>query len=270
MNIIQIINSQTFRQVLLIILLALAVFFASTGGIQNPDWSTLLRGIATSIISTVLSIYLLQDVKKSQPDISDLKEFIQKSLGAVNQSHFLRVDRNMDMGDEYWIDLISNLDTTNEPVWFVGTRLSWWLKTRTYREPLREKLIKRLKTAVEKPGKSEHKDEYIIHVLLSNPEWISNWKEFFKSIVDELVKAGDPKKAIYLNKLYWSKLKIAMLPPDIFRYSLISCGDRLTVTHYTSSGRSEDSPTLEIKKDSVIKQLYIDDLKVIESKAKVI
>lgn len=258
-------TSQWFRQVLLLILLMLAIFFASTGGFQSPRWDELLKNIAISVLSAVVSIYFLQGIeRRNEIDTNEIARRIQDNLNPINQSHFVRADRNMDMGDKYWIDLVNQLSTTVEPVAFTGSRLSWWLKTRTYKEPLRVKFMERLRLAAERYERLGADSKCMTYILLSNPTWVPKWKEFFQDIIEQLVSVEPKKKN--LQELYWGKIVIGVLPKDAVRYSLILCGDRLAVTHYTSTGRSEDSPTLEIHRGSIIRNLYLDDLEILKTK----
>jgi hypothetical protein len=271
MELMQFLNSQFFRQALMIVLLTISVFFASTGGFQNPQWNDLLADVAVSILAAVISIYFLQDIEKRHDDDPErIAQVIQSVFDDINRSHFVRVDRNMDMGDEYWVSLINELDVTPEPSWFVGTRLSWWLKTRTYREPLRAKLKARFKLAASdyKDSNEEGEERYKIYILLANPDWVPKWKDFLGSIIEEFTQDKGKLETKQLSDLCWDKIEIAILSPELTRYSLILCGERLTVTQYISVGRSEDSPTLEIRKGSVIRDLYLDDLKILKSKAK--
>jgi len=262
------VTSQLFRQTLLVLLLGLAIFVASTGGFQNPRWDELFGGIAVSVLSAVVCIYFLQGIdKKPEIDKEKIAQAIREGLGQLNQSHFVRADRNMDMGDQYWVGLIEQLVSSTEPVFFVGTRLSWWLRTRAYREPLRAKLLERFKLISRRYEKSGQDSDYMIYVLLANSEWVPQWREFFREIIDELSSVKDATRRNQLQELFWGKTMVGTLPQELVRYSLVLCGDRLAVTYYTSAGRSEDSPTLEINKTSMIRKLYLDDLEILKRQA---
>ena len=275
MKFFDVINSQNFRQILLIILLAITIAFAVNGGFTNPDWGNFLYALSTSVMATLLSVYFLQDIdKKPDIDYDKLSEVIHNSMIELNSTHFVRIDRNMDMGKDYWVNLIDTLDSCSQPVWFVGTRLSWWLGTGTYKEPLRMKFYSRLQNVVKKYDGNGHDIElcdenfYKTNILLTDPNYISQWNDFFARLIKDLSKSSR-KNNDEITKLLWSRIKIGLLSPDQLKYSLVLCGDRLTITPYTSNGRSEDSPTFEIASTSVVRNVYLDDLKLLDSKADV-
>jgi hypothetical protein len=245
----------------------LAIFFASTGGFNDPDWKTLLIGLASSVLATVVTLYFLHDIRKDHSlTADDMRNVLAENMNQTNCSHFGRVDRNMDMGDEFWISMIDEIASTPEPVWFVGSSLSWWLKTRTYKEPLKRGLVKRLES-IPVDNLSSHADHYpMTFVFLAKSDAVAVWKEFFGHIIDELTRHQDRNKKKELENYYWNTIMIREIPKVHSKYSLVLCGDRLAVTPYTSTGRSEDSPSLEIKKDSVVRKLFIDDLMYLKTK----
>jgi len=172
----------------------------------------------------------------------------------------------MDLGETFWVGAISELDSVFEPVWFVGTRLSWWLKTGIYRGPLRAKLTGRLQTISGRRGTTKPAEGFITNIVLADANAAPIWKAFVQDIIDELTSdfADDDKESA--ESFYWSKIKINVVPSDVVRYSLILCGERLIVINYISSGRSDDSPTIDIQRGSVVWQLYINDLKFLREK----
>lgn len=59
-------NRPIFREMLLLVLLCIAVFIASTGGIQNQTLSTLLEGISVSVLATVVSSTFYKMLEKKE------------------------------------------------------------------------------------------------------------------------------------------------------------------------------------------------------------
>lgn len=258
-------NNRSIREIILILLLMLFVFISATGGIRNLNISLLLSGLAVSVIAAVICAYALKDIYKDSIFSSlEISKKFEEITNILSKSPIIRADRNMDMGEEFWLKMIDELDITPESCWFVGTKLSWWLKTSTYRKPLRLRFVNRLKKISKKQKKTDRDDNFMTYILLTNNDAVANWKAFFKEIVNELTKGN--KKKDQLQKLYWSKIKIAKLHKELINYSSVLCGKRLAVTPYTSLGRSEDSPTLEIKYNSAVWHLYINDLKSFKSK----
>jgi len=261
-------DSQFLRYLLLIVFLMLAVFIASTGGIQNPRWSDFFAGLAISILATIFSLYFLQDIyKKSSIDYSEITRSVYEGISLTNKSHFGLVDRNMDIGKEFWINLIDDLDTTIEPVWFLGHKLSWWLKTGTYKTPLRKKFLGRITAMLVKFKNQKQSRSYMTYVFLSDRNAVQEWIEFFQDMIDEITKFEKPENQKQLQELFWTKIVVAYLSPELVKYSLVLCGDNCSVMMYTCLGGSDDSPTLEIKKDSIVRTLFINDLKLLKTKA---
>jgi hypothetical protein len=255
---------KSIRVIVLTVLLSLAVYVAV--GIathkQETMWPTLLASIAVSLLSTIVGLYIFWDIDKKPPfEITQLRGLITESINLRDQSPFNRIDPNRKMGDDYWIKLIDDLDTSPDDVWFVGTKLSTWLKMPVYCSPLKAKFHRRFCEIILRAGKAKNIDGYMSYILLADPKWVLPWEIFFQEIIETLAReVKSVEKKEYLEKLCWSKVIIYTLPESSIRYSLVLCGKRLSVTQYLSSGRSVDSPTLDIKPDSDIYQLYINDL----------
>jgi hypothetical protein len=264
---------KSIRIIVLTVLLSLSVYVAVGISTQKQDtmWPTLLASIAVSLLSTVVGLYIFWDIDRKPPfDTTQLKGLITESINLRDQSPFNRIDPNRKMGDEYWIKLIDDLDTSPEDVWFVGTKLSTWLVMPVYSTPLRVKFHRRFSEIILKAGKANKTDGYVSYILLADPKAVLNWVNFFQEIIKTLVKdVKSVEKKANLEKLCWSKVIICTLPESSIKYSLVLCGKRLSVTQYLSSGRSDDSPTLDIKPDSDIYQLYKSDLRELLKIAKV-
>lgn len=259
------------KQIILLILLMIVLFIASTGGINDFRLSNFLAGVSISVVAAVFSFIFLKDRDTTNKiDPEELKKMFIDTFGSLNNADYNRVDRNMAMGEKYWLDLIEDMDVIEDTVWFVGTRLSWWLKTSTYRGPLMKKFNGRLTEAAKKYDESNSNNKYITYIILENNNALSDWNNFTSDIINNVIrsKLSNINKEKDLSNYLRSKIIILNIPKELSRYSLVLCNDRLAVTVYTSVGRSEDSPTIDIKPNSVIRQLYIDDLEKLVIKLK--
>ena len=259
-------NISILREYLLVILLCISIFIAATGGFEGQTLSILLQGISVSVLATVVSIFFLKNINKNQiEDPTIISKTINEALSASNQSHFHRVDRNMDFGEKFWINLLSELDSTVEPVWFVGTGLAWWLRTGVYKEPLRAKIKGRLKNILANQISTSETRRFMTYIFLADSAAVPTWKRFLQEIIDELTTNMTDEGKNQAQTLCWNKIKIQnALSINTIRYSLVLCGDRLVVTNYVNSGRSDDSPTVDIKKGSIVWQLYANDLNLLK------
>jgi hypothetical protein len=255
---------KSIRVIVLTVLLSLAVYLLVniTTQKQATMWPSLLGSISVSLLSTIVGLYLFWDIDRKPPfDLNQLKGMITDSINSRDQSPFSRIDLNRKMGDDYWKSIISDLDTSPEDAWFVGTKLNTWLKMPVYCSPLRDKFYRRFSEIILKANKGKKVDGYRCFMLLGDAGWVEPWKDFFREIIESLAKtAPSLKKKEAIEKLCWSKIIIYPLPRDSIKYSLVVCGRHMSVTQYLSSGRSSDSPTLDIKPDSDIYKLYKSDL----------
>ncbi len=262
-------NSPAFRQIALLILLMIFIFIAARGGIQDTNWNDLLAGVSASVLATIISVYFLNELDKA-PLIASINKAITNALSQQNPSHFGRVDRNLAMGEQYWIDLIKDLDTSIQPVWFVGNKLSRWRLGASYRPTLREKLLRRLRAVSKGHDNPNQEKVFMIYIFLTDSNAILEWKEFFSEIINELVVNQPAARKKQTQEKCWNRVIIGELPPEMVKYSVVLCGDRLAVTHYTSLGRLEDSPTLDNKYASILRRLYLDDLERLRERVNIV
>lgn len=247
-----------WRQMILAIIAFVAIFIAASGGITNPSWAELLRGIAVSVIAAIVSILVLAHDQREHLQVEKLAELL-----AVKRSpYILRASRNQDVSEEEWLDLITDLDTTPEPVWFLGTKLSWWTKAESYREPLQRKLVGRLKKALANNGQ-DGGEYYITNILLGDPRMVSIWETLIASVIEEAVAPRGEDQRSTLRNVCREKFLIGLLPPESVKYSAVLCGSQLSVTNYISHGDTPDCPTLSIRGSSAIWRLYANDLKLL-------
>lgn len=250
------------RQIILVLLLMIAVFVASTGGIQNPDMSRLFEGISISITAAVLSLFFLAGIEKRKIiDIDEIAEIISKT----QNQHIIWVERNMDVPAKAWVELIEDLDTTSEPAFFLGTKLSWWTKTGTYLEPLQHKLEGRFRKIIRE--KSNNGKEYTTYILLTDQGALSIWTDLIYRIIEKVIANKNEKEKSTFRDMCRRSVTIKLVPKESVRYSAVLSGSKLFITNYISKGGSDDCPTLEIRKDSVIWRLYQSDMEYLLTKA---
>ena len=104
------------------------------------------------------------------------------------------------------------------------------------------------------------------YFLLTDQEYYKKWSSFFQDLINEILgsySSNKDKEKDEIAKLLQQKVKIVMIPKEVLKNSIVLCGSKCVVTLYTSEGRSGDSPTLEIKRDSIIKNLFLNDMKKI-------
>jgi hypothetical protein len=112
---------QAIIQIILIFFVSLLLFVDGQGGIQNVTWAELSTGLGVSLLSAMMCLFFFEGLQqKSTINSDDIVKPILKELSHLNHLYFGRVDRNVDMGDRYWIDCISELGNSHEPVWFVA------------------------------------------------------------------------------------------------------------------------------------------------------
>jgi hypothetical protein len=246
-----------WRQIVLAIIAFLALFVAASGGVTSPSWSELLRGIAVSVLATIVSVLVLARDQSEHLQIDKIAELL-----AVKRSpHILWANRNQDVSEEEWLNLIAELDTTAEPVWFLGAKLSWWTKSESYREPLQRKLASRVRKAL--ANNRNGGMDYFTNILLGNSKMVPIWETLIANVIEEVVASDDEGRRPTLRKLCREKFLIALLPLESVKYSAVLCGSQLSVTNYISHGDMPDCPTLSIRSSSAIWRLYANDLKLL-------
>lgn len=156
-----------------------------------------------------------------------------------------RVDRNLNMGERYWISVIDELDTTTSRVMFSGKTMLLWLDA-PYRSTLQAKLTQRAKNA----AIYANRGKYETSIALTDSNALETWNKFLTPI---LKGTG---KTIPLECGFSLKLNATDNPA----YSGVYCGKRMAITTYLSAGRSQSSPTFDVIANSELWQLYFDDM----------
>jgi hypothetical protein len=228
---------------ILFFFLACVIVIASTGGFSSESLlSTIMFNIGLSMLGGIVCgsfFYGINIFKKERP---------------IGSEHFVCFNRNQDMGQKYWIDFIKKIERDSNPLWFVGNRHGTWIdKGYAYRKEVKKSFIQRINYAIQSPSAAG----WEVIILLTDTAAIKKWKEF---IIEEIVNTTN-----YCDKRP-ELIKIGYINGDIVPYSIVAHGKGLVITTYTSRGRAADSPTFEVKPDSGVANLYIDDLKRIEEK----
>ncbi len=143
---------------------------------------------------------------------------------------FVKIGTNSNMGVEYWVNLIKELSSTSKDIYFYGNRLKLWMEKPIYKE----KLLKELK----KRGKNKNKLYFILH----DKDYVDKWRSLFK------------ENNILVNLIHLEGNNC---------YSIVCCGNRMSITLRTNIGRSEDSPSFEVNTESEVGKLFLEYLKYI-------
>ena len=245
------------RQVVLVVLAFAAIFVAASGGVNNPSWGELLRGIAGNVIAAVICIFVL--VRNDRPERNELDK-IAEAFSAKRSPHIVWTNRNLDVAESEWLELITELDTAIEPAWFLGTKLSWWTKTESYREPLYRKLLGRVRRIAQSQQQGNGAD-YHTYILLGDAGAISVWTALIDSAIEEVVASWPEGQRSEVRQLCRSRFFVASVPTDSVKYSAVLCGSQLSVTNYISHGGTSDCPAMSIRRSSTIWSLYLNDLR---------
>ena len=245
-----------------IIFLLLAVcglaFFTN---IPSEKGSLIVLSVASSIMAAMICLYFV-GIEISKADWSKVEGLLRDmNLKFPTSEHFGRVDKNMNMGEQFWLDLIAELDSTTDAVWFMGTKLTLWLKLQTYAMPLRSKMKSRLRNIADGFLVGEKSDSHAIYLLLCDEDARSHWRDFLEDLITEVVSDLGRSESNDLHDAVWGEVHLVMVPTSLVRYSIIVCGEKCVLMLYTSRGRSGDSPTIEIKRGSAIRQLFLEDMK---------
>lgn len=259
-----------WKIIVLLIISALLLNIIVTGNyFEIMEWKSFFIGLIPSIIASII-IYIfsdnstkenkkikLNDLFEEIQDTSILESIIDKSIQKLNKKNFNRVDLNRNMGENYWVNHILELDNTTKEVWAIGSGMSLWLENK-YKTPLKKRIITRFINICDNKNKQHSK----IYILLLKDESIKKWKILFDEIVEiatEKYYSNNKEKCKILLKKYFiiKKIKNSNL-----KYSIVKCGDNISISMRTNSGRSGDSPTLDIKASSTVGQYFLDDLKV--------
>jgi len=103
-------------------------------------------------------------------------------------------------------------------------------------------------------------EDYVVYIMITDDRAVSAWKTFLGDVVSEAMRTSGQRETGGCRAFCEEKLKLLKLDSVAVKYSAVLCGDKLAVTPYTSSGRLEDSPTLDIRAGSASSELYKTDL----------
>jgi hypothetical protein len=252
----------TWRVICLFLILLFFAYISSIGGFKNAEITDVLRDISISSVSAVVTFLALKGLE-ARMNNKALLDIAQQIRSESQSGSIARVDRNMNMGEQYWLYLIEHLDTVPEAVWFVGKRLSRWRSGAVYSKSLREKIIKRLSLAISQSRKPDQEFRFIL--LVSDRDALDKWRIYLEEILSDVFKLN-PQFTKIMNATEARKfIYIGLAPVEKMTYSCVLCGDRLAVTFYTSSGRLEDSPTIDVRGGSVLRDVYLADMKSLVS-----
>jgi len=171
---------------------------------------------------------------------------------SVDNKLFVRIARNQDMGEKYWIDFIKNLEKDSRPVWFVGNRHGTWIDVGlSYRRALAEKLVARVKRSMQ----SASDTGWEVFIILTEQSAVEIWKEFIKEEINNVTKYAAKRPDL---------IKVGVAEEGIVRYSIVAYASGVVITPYTSRGRAAESPTFEVQPGSDVADLYFKDLRRIK------
>jgi hypothetical protein len=255
--------------ILLVISMLLLNIIAINDYFTTMEWKSFYIGLIPSVIASII-IYIFSDNTKKQTkkiklndlfeeiqDTSILESIIDKSINKLNKKNFNRVDLNRNMGENYWIDHIAELNDSKKEVWAIGSGMSLWLENK-YKTPLKKKIIERFINICDNKNKKHSK----IYILLLKEESIQQWQILFNEIIEQATEKYYNSNKNNCKDLLKKYFIIKKIENNNLKYSIVKCGDNISISMRTNSGRSGDSPTLDIKSSSTVGQYFLDDLKV--------
>lgn len=238
---------------------------------KKKDWINIILFLIIAILIIIIGIIGFNNVQNKWDEI--LISFGVAMLGGLFCGFFLfgsnnfinkdnesrlcksiiKVDLNKDMGQKYWIDLIENIENDSSPLWFVGTRhLTWIDKRLAYKRPLLNKIHGR----IDKFNNKKPQYGYEIFIILSNADAYSEWRKLITEIAE----------STYYYQTRPELIKLGLVDEKYIKYSIIANSKKMIVTPYTSEGKSDNSPTLDIRPDSELAQVYYEDLENFKTK----
>ncbi len=264
-------NKPEFKIGILLFFCMVLVFVLARGGYWPDNWKDFFAGISISVIASVVSLYFIQtrdrviirveeDLEKYFAKSDTIKKSLIQALNHINTSEFNRIDRNVDMGADYWVDLISDIDKSKETVWFIGNQQGLWIESNAYKLPLKLKITNRIKHAIQYKNSINSSNEYKLNILLSDQAYCDKWAEFIDFIIDDIVSTNNGIKKSEVNELLKSKINIKNISDDKLKYSLVKCGKKINIAMRTNKGRSQDSPTIDLSLETLVGQYFLDDL----------
>jgi len=267
-----------WKVIVLLIVSALLLNIIVTGDyFETMAWKSFFIGLIPSIIASII-IYIFSDNTLKKPkkiklndlfeDIQDtsilesiLESIIDKSINKMNKKNFNRVDLNRNMGEDYWINHIEELNDSTKEVWAIGSGMSLWLENK-YKTPLKKKIIKRFIDICDNKNKKHAK----IYILLLKEDSIEQWKILFDDIINQSTQKYYNKNKNNCKDILKKYFIIRRIDNNNLKYAIVKCGDNISISMRTNSGRSGDSPTLDIKSTSTVGQYFLDDLHVMSRK----
>lgn len=204
------------RQVIIALVGVITILVFTLVLVESIDftWATIMLSVAASLLSSLLFFIVFRhfdDERKKENDFN------------------ATVGINSKMEEQYWIDLIKELPTTNDDVIFYGYKMSNWCDRPIYKTPLIEKLKnKKRKTKV--------------YFILYNTEYYEKWKEIFKTEkidVTTICKENQP-------------------PP----YSIVCCDTKISIVLRINDS-NDDRIAIEIPSRSNVGKLYTEYVKQI-------
>lgn len=227
--------------IILFTLLAAMAILAAKGGVEADGvWADVLFGLGVGMIGGIVTGGTLYGI--------DFLKLAPRQHAAI----FKRIAPNRELGESYWIELVEDLDLTEGKLWFVGNRHATWIDRRlAYRSALESKLVDRVARALV----SEAEDGWETLIILKDPNAISIWIEFITEVERQ---TGYAAKRPDLIRVGYARER--PIP-----YSIVAYSQRVVITPYTSSGRSAESPTLDVAASSDVARLYFNDLEAIKA-----
>ncbi|MCI0558135.1 MAG: hypothetical protein MN733_06540, partial [Nitrososphaera sp.] len=212
------------REVFLCILVALLFGLNAKSLFTDPDWAGLASGFASSVLAAVFAVFFVtwrdsQKLTKIQEQLTK----IQEQLGDLSKAdrtgrHFVRINRNSDLGKEYWPEIIGHLDTSPEAAYLLGNRLYRWRSNSDYRDPLCRKLVARV---CKISGNSES-EAWCTYIGVTDQQAFTDWDSFLRNNVITKISAEQRRVCNGATRLY-----LFQLPKHRLFYSPVICGTKI-------------------------------------------
>jgi hypothetical protein len=224
----------------------------------DPDILSYIIDLAISILATIITVFAITQ----KLDMDDFKKGLRESIMNYNDGHFYRVDTNKGMGEKFWKDLILDMDSVSDPVWFIGKEMKLWLTSASYKRELESKLCGRINKAVKSPP-----ENHITYILFTDSTAEQPWTKFVEKTIEKAFQVYTDrtigpkmKKLDFINKAK-NKICIKHIDRSKVKHSVVWCGNRMVITMHNSNGeKSEDSPTMDIRHTSSIRSFFEDDI----------
>lgn len=223
-------------------LVAVLLVVSGKGGFGAGNWASVSTNLGVSLFGGLICGTALYGIN------------ILKVPSGSKAGQFLRIERNCDLGEEYWLRFIDNLDRSPETVWFCGRKQQLWINSGlVYRAHLKEKLLARV--ARWNADRTETGWESII--IVGSKESAAEWVKFIDEEIAPATRYRDRRPDLF---------RVGVVSKKGICYSIVTYSTRTVVIPYTSGGRSADSPTFEVSSQSPVAELYLEDLRQIENR----